>query len=65
MVRARPIDDRLEVRPHLLDGNAAKSVVDPERENQDVDFLCSKRLHHRVGGGVERRARRGRRSAES
>ena len=41
--RARLIDDRLEIRSHLIDGHSAECIVDPQRENQDIDFLSSKK----------------------
>ena len=39
--RARPINDRLEIRAHLFDGNSAERIVDSKRENEDIDFPSS------------------------
>jgi hypothetical protein len=38
------VDDRLEIAADLIDGNAAKRVVDSELENEDIDFLVGRKI---------------------
>src|SRR2546423_9466441 len=43
MPGAHLVDDRLEICADLLNRNAAKGIVDPELENEDIDLFVARR----------------------
>ena len=55
MARPRLIDDGLEIRSHLFERDSTEGVVDPERQNQDIDLFPAKKRRQpaeAVGGGI-------------